>query len=264
MLSSKLYYIDSENRLNGTTNKFSYSMQVPDGKFDSVVCLAASIPMSFYTIEDGFNTFVLTELDVQTTITVPIGNYTVMNFPLVIKALLNGASPHLWTYNITFPSSVTSGTRGRFIYTVSGNTGQPSFFFTNEMHEQFGFLKSTVNTFVDNILESTCVVSFIPDTRLFIHSDICINYDDGDSVLQEIYSNNVVPMSMISYQLSTDPVAYSKKLRIDNSNVYNFWLTNKNNDIIDLNGLDILITVLLFKKDDILKKYIQYLLLKSE
>ncbi|MDR3502854.1 MAG: hypothetical protein P4L79_09750, partial [Legionella sp.] len=147
---------------------------------------------------------------------------------------------------MAYPSTSTSANTGKYTFSVTGNgTFQPSFSFTNEMHEQFGFSLGVVYPFVGGSLMSANVVSFVPETRVFIHSDIGINHDDGDSVLQEIYGNNTIPLSMMSYQLTTDPSAYSKQLRSDKHNVYNFWLTDKGGNQILLNGQDIMITLLL-------------------
>jgi hypothetical protein len=111
------------------------------------------------------------------------------------------------------------------------------------------------------------VVSFVPETRVFIHSDIGINFDDGDTVLQEIYGNNTVPLSVMSYQLTTDPSAESKKLRSDHNNTYHFWITDKNGVHINLNGQDLMITILAYRKDnftDIFRTFIQHQLLKAD
>ena len=158
IIASKKYYINSEQRLEGTTNSFAFGMQVPANKFDSVVVLQASIPMSFYTVEDGFNTFILTELGVDTIITVPPANYNVTSYPIVVKALLNSNSPNGWVYDMVFPISYTSGNTGKFTYTVTGNSGQPSMTFTNEMHEEFkikvrGYDPVEVDEFLDAICD---------------------------------------------------------------------------------------------------------------
>jgi len=207
------------------------------------------------------------ELGIDRTVTIPVGNYNVTSFASVVTGLLNGTSPNGWTYIMAFPNTSNGANTGKFNFAVTGNGGnQPSFKFTNENHEQFGFGLNMYYPFNDNILQSVNVVSFIPETRLFLHSDLGINYDDGDSVLQEVYAGNTVPMSVISSQLTTDPSAYSKAIRTD-TNIYHFWFANKNGDRIDLNGQDVLITLLVYRKDNFtetFRRYIQLQLLQSE
>lgn len=268
MLASKLVYVNSELRSSGTSSNFTFRIGMPEQRFDRVCVLQMSIPQSYYIIDEVSQTFILRELGIDTVVTVPVGNYNVTTFASVVTGLLNTASPNLWTYKMSFPNTSNGANTGKFNFTVTGNgTDQPSFKFPNEIHEQFGFDLHTYYPFSANVLQSLNVVSFIPETRVFLHSDIGINYDDGDSVLQEVYAGNTVPMSVISYQLTTHPDAYSKAIRSDTNNIYHFWLTNKSEDAINLNGQDILITLLLYKKDnftDIFKKYIQLQLLQNE
>lgn len=269
ILASKLFYINSELRSSGTSDNFTYSLSIPDNqKFDRVCVLQASIPQSYYIVASNSNTFTLIELGVPTTITIPIGNYNVNNFALVITTLLNSSSPNLWTYQMVYPLSVNNSNMGKFNFTVTGSGGsQPSLFFATEVHEQFGFNLNTTNTFVGGILTSSNVVSFVPETRIFIHSDLGINFDDGDSVLQEIYGNNSIPLSMMSYQLTTDPSAYSKKIRSGNDNFYRFWITDKNDTPIQLNGQDIMITLLAYRKDnfsELFRTYVQHQILSND
>ena len=268
MLASKIWYINSEERQSGSSSDFTFQMQMPKDKFDRVCVLQASIPQSYYIVEAFANTFIVRELGVDITVTVPVGNYNVFSFATAVASLLTSASTHSWVYTLTYPNSFSQANTGKFNFAVTGNgVNQPSFKFANELHEQFGFERFVYYPFVASALQSLNVISFVPETRLFIHSDIGINYDDGDSILQEIYGNNVAPLSVISYQLTTDASAYSKQLRSDANNIYHFWLTNKNGDKVDLNGQDILITLLAYKRDnftEVFKNYIQIQLLKQQ
>jgi hypothetical protein len=77
ILTSRIYYIDSEERITGTSSKFSYLIEIPEGeKFDRVVVLAMTIPLSYYLIRSPHNTFTLDEGGATAIITVPEGNYS--------------------------------------------------------------------------------------------------------------------------------------------------------------------------------------------
>lgn len=101
------------------------------------------------------------------------------------------------------------------------------------------------------------MVKFVPEDSLYIHSDIV---SDGDSdVLQEIFNGNSVPLSNAVYQCF-DVQGYSKALRTNKSNIYWFALNDENGKRIDLNGLNMVFTLLLFKRDnmsDLLKAFMK-------
>jgi hypothetical protein len=253
-LSSQIYYVNSTNRLSGTNGHFSYQIQLPPNcDFDHVCLLAANVPISYYMVPTGYNTFVLTErksgVDTLTTITIPIGNYTVNSFKTVLATLLNAASPNHWTYAITFPNAYTSVQTGKFTYTVTGQlTGDySSFTFTNALNELMGFVENSTNQIIGSLV-STNVISFVPETNIIIHSDICA--DGRSDILGEIFNNNSVPLSNACYQCP-DVSGYSKPFRTLTSNVYSFSLTDEHGRNLDLNGLNCVFTLILFKQDNL-------------
>jgi hypothetical protein len=107
-------------------------------------------------------------------------------------------------------------------------------------------------------LSSLTTVNFGAESTLFIHSDIS---DNGDSdVLQEIYAGNTQSLSYITYQCST-PDLYSKALQTNQSSVFRFSLTNEKKQLLNLHGVNMQLTICLYKKDDtneLIRKYIQY------
>lgn len=258
------FIINSVNRLSGTDGSFSYYIPIDlSAGYDSVCLLGASIPKSYYLVQLGFNTFTLQENGVNAIITIPPGNYSYITWMLTVIPLLNSASPNGWTYNITYPNrSITTDT-GLFTYTVSGNSSQPSIITTVNVYEQLGFALNSTNTFVGNTLTSTSVINFTPEETLLIHSDIADN--KSNDILNEIYDDNTVPLSYIVYQC-TSMEAYSSKLKLNSSRSFSFSLTNENNQPKDLNGRNMLLTVLVFKKEtifDLIRSLIKVKLLNS-
>jgi len=126
------------------------------------------------------------------------------------------------------------------------------------VNEQLGFATNSINTFTDGKLISTTTVNFGAESSLFIHSDIA---DNGDSdVLQEIYAGNTETLSYITYQC-TAPELYSKELQSNQSNVFSFSLTNEKRQLMNLNGVDLQLTICLYKKDntnELISRYIKY------
>ena len=93
-------------------------------------------------------------------ITIPPGNYSAKVFALVVVPLINAASPNGWIYSMALPNQNAQASTGKFIYTVTGNSSQPSIICTENVNEQLGFLDNSINTFVDDELSSLTTVNF--------------------------------------------------------------------------------------------------------
>jgi hypothetical protein len=246
----KIFVVNSRNGIEGTDEKFSFTFEIPKNeKYDRVCVLSAIIPKSYYLIQSGKNTFTLSENGTNTVITVPPGNYSRRQFQAKITTLLNAGTAHAYTYAISVPNTTTGGDDGKYTYTVTGNGGvQPSFIFTTYLYEQFGFAINSTATFAASSLISDNVVKFQLEDALLIHSDIAIN--DNNDVLQDIFVDNG-DFSSIKF-INFAPEAYSKQLALQGkSNVYHFTLTNEDGDIMNLNGLNIVLTILIWKENDI-------------
>jgi hypothetical protein len=249
--NSRIFYINSEFKTVGTNSNFSYEIKIPLSEgYDRVCVLQASIPLSFYLVQNGVNTFQLNEIPdsgipILTTFTIPEGNYNYSNFMTVVTGLLNAdtASRHNWIYAMAFDKLT-----GKYVYTVNGSsiTGI-ELIFTSHLSQQFGFDKHSTNAFTGTLLTSTNTINFVPESTIYVHSDICVSDND---ILQEIYSNNTIPYSQITYQLSTDIDAYSKPLRTAHADSFSFYITDEEGDELITNGQNVLFTLLLYKRDE--------------
>jgi len=262
MLTNKrIYYINSHNRINGTHSDFLHKVDIPPGEsYDRVCVLSAIIPKSYYLIQQNFNTFTLRENGVNATVTIPVGNYTAITFKTTLQTALNTATMNGWVYTVTFNQQ-----NGKYTYTVAGNGGnQPTFITTTNVYEQLGFDSNSVVNFVGNTVTSTNVIKMQVEDAIFIHSDMSCS--EESSVLQEIFTAGSADFSSIKYEC-LDFIGYSKVLSSDKNNVYRFTITNEDGRILDLNGLNVNITLCVYKKDDInqqIRNYLKFKLLMSE
>ena len=256
-IEKKLYYINSRNRIGGTDESFSYEINMKTFEPTHCLVLQANIPKSFFIVQDGENTFTLTEEDVNSVvITVPPGNYSRISFKTAVQSLLNLNSPGAYTYTITTPNSST-GDNGKYTFTCAGHTLETKIIMAsdNNLYELFGFDIGSTNTFTSGTLESSNVIKMSKEDSVFIHSDIVA---DG-SILQEVYAVENSDFSNIVFQQFA-PEYYIKPLKSNQSNVFTFYLTNEDGDSLNLNGLNWNMTLCLFRKDntnDILKDYLR-------
>jgi hypothetical protein len=260
--SKRIYYINSANRLSGTDSDFSYKIDInPHDGFDSVCVLQCSIPKSFYLVSSGSNTFTLQEGASNVTVTLAIGNYVRSSFKNVLQSALNSTSPHSWVYTVSFPASTTADT-GLWTISVTGNAGvQPSLIFTTNLYRQMGFTENSTNTFVSNSITSVYPAALINEDTLYLHSNICSN--GQDSVLQEVFTGSNSSFSNITF-LCPSIEGYSKQLVTNSSSVFHFTLADEDGTSINLNGQNLLITLLLYKKNEIWKGLADFMKLISE
>jgi hypothetical protein len=229
---------------SGTSSSFTSQINLPQNlKFDYVTCMGASIPVSYYLLQAGFNTFTLSVGSTQYNLSLIPGNYGIDSFCDAVATLLNALSVGTFTlsYNNGF-STVNDG----LIYYTSTATGVVSLSFPSNsaINEQFGFSRGSTVTFIGGILTSTTCTSFLPENTILIHSDLADN--QGDDILQEIYAGNLQPFSIIHYQ-STAPIEYSKKLRIPTPLTITLSLTDEYNIPLNLNGVNCCITLLFYQ-----------------
>lgn len=263
-ISSQYFvYVNSNNRISGTNGNFSYAVDLPDDhNFTHVTVIDATIPKSYYLIQEGYNTFQLTEGVSSVTISVPIGNYLLSAWTTTLTGLLNANSPNGWTYAVTYPTGAFAET-GKLTYTVTGNSSQPSITVTNTLYEPFGFLSGSTNTFVSDGLVSSTVIKLQSEDRILISSDIC-NNPNSDNILVAINAGEVVPFSTITYE-NANPDYNTHEIK-QGKKVMNIAISNEAGINLTLNGLNMNMTLLFYRKEnimDIVKKFIQLLIAKK-
>lgn len=252
-----VFHINSRNRVTGTDSNFTYKLPINHNMdYDKVVLLDCSIPKSYYIVQDGLNSFILKEGINEYTITIEAGNYNRNSLKTTVQTALNTVSS--WDYTITNANINTTVDDGKYTFTVANNSSQPSFIFTNGLYEQLGFNSDSINDFVDDTLKSTNIVNLNPEGTLFIRSDICSN--EQDNILQNIIS---VQNSTFSYIVFTNSgiIEYSKNFSQSKYNVYRFKLTDENGNEINLNGLNLVFTLMIYKMnrvDNLIQGYIKY------
>jgi len=260
---SRIITINSRDRTSGTTSDFFYSLDLPSGHtFDSVVVLSALIPKSYYLIGTGRNTFTLIEDASSTIISVPIGSYGRTSLKNTLQTLLNASSPKGYTYTVSVPNATIGAETGKYTFSVTGNgLIQPIFQFTTSLNEETGFDANSSNQFSASSLTSTNVIRLQLEDSIMICSDCCDGGNNG--ILQEMLTTSNPDFSEVVFQ-QTEAEAYTKKL-IKTDHIH-IWICDENIVPIDINGSNVVITLLIYKKSNIytlIKDFLKFQLLKS-
>jgi len=174
--------------------------------------------------------------------------YLLNSFKNTISTLMTNASPNGLTYTLTYPSSSGADT-GKWTYTQTNGAIQSSIICNGHLFEPLGFLSGSTNVFTGTTLESTCVIKLQSEDRLLIHSNIA-NNPGQDDILVSINSTTSINYSSIAWD-NPSPEFYCHSLSSKNNNTYSFSLTDENGELIQLNGLNMNMTLLLFRVDPI-------------
>jgi len=259
-----LYHLNSANRSSGTNGDFEIKIDITNGynieDFDSVCLLSASIPKSYYAIQEGKNTFILTEGVVDTTITIPPGTYSATNFANLVASLLTTQSPNNWTYTCSINLSTA-----KFTWTSSGPPiSPPTFKVGDYLYERLGFDKGEIVEFNPiSGLTSKNVINMSPEADLFIRSNIIAGgADANEDIFYDVQASNIPAFGRIQV-IDSDPQEYTKVLN-NTTNIYNFFLTDEFGTKLNLNGLNWTATILFYKKSTLPDKIDSMIKLMAE
>ena len=266
----KVIYIDSGAQLTSAKNTWNIPIDINlEGDYNRITVIQSQIPVSYYVIGSGANTFTLTEGKSSVTVTITPANYNVFSFSSTVGALLNTASPNGYTYTIAYPNAYTSPDTGLLTYTVNSIVQTVSFTFPTKspLSEQFGFVTGSTNSFnvsgLTQTLTSTNVVNFTPENSLYIRCNFC----DGEStseqsdVLLAVYGSNVQPYSTITFT-NPCPLETSKRLSSRDRNL-SFSVCDENAQAIYMNGGNIQLTLMFFKDETVNTSIEEYIAMKT-
>jgi len=246
-VDSEIVYINSAARITGTSDSnFQYSFVLDTTKnYDYVVMLDCSIPKSFYNVAINNNTFTLVENSTPTIITLTAGNYSQKSLATALVAALNTSSPNGWVYACTFNTGNTTVNTGKYTFTVSGNSTQPSFIFALTLNEVIGFPPNSTNTFSAGTLVAPYVCNLSTENTIFIKSDICQN--TNDTILQNIIVASDPSFTYIDWN-NLLPAEYAKRFHYGHDNIFQFRITDEFDVELNTNGLNIVFSLMFFKR----------------
>lgn len=262
--SSVIIHINSKFRTQGSDDDFYYQIELAkNNKYSHVAVLSISIPKSYYLISEGENTFQIIERDVDTndivldeTITFPIGNYSITSFLYILNNLFTGA---LSNYSAVFPNSKTEAQTGKITFSHTNPNISEFKFQNNHLPEVMGFERDSTNGFVLGALTSKNICNFQKESTLFLHSNCSDNINDD--ILLEMFSSGSPDLSNINFENRGNLEEHSKLITSSQNNNYRFYLTDEFDKKVDLNGVNMLITLCFYEKQNInklIRRFIKY------
>lgn len=250
----RIIHINSAYRVHkpgSSDSNFDYLLNHPIEDETHVVLLRASIPKTFYLINEG-NRITLVEGTQSVDISMPAGNYSLSAFRDTLQTLLTQSSPEHYVYSIqaNIRGANRSVDTGKFTISVSAmpiGAPPPQLVIYDTLNEQLGFEQFTTYTFENGVIKAPYVYNMNRENTIFIHSDICRN--DEDDVLQEIYTTENISNSYITFQ-NDMPSHYMKEINKPGS-LFHFALTDEFGRTLDLHGININLTLCLSKKGEV-------------
>ena len=248
--SGRIMYVDSKNRITGSSSNFQINLQLPNNTWDSVVLMQASIPKSWYIISDLLknNTFQYQEgVGVVNTITIPDGSYNKISMAIVLKSLLQSVTSFgLNAFSITYSNNQSQQDTFKYTFASISATISKIIFSNNNLASILGFNNNTTNTFSIVPLQTPNAYNFASITRLFIKSSLS-NYADR-SILQEIFQSQ--PDQSIVYYNQLEIANNAKLFTENNDDIFTFVIQDRYGNVVDLNGIDWVCSILFFNRDD--------------
>ena len=250
----RIFSIDSKKRSDslGSIADFRTSTFLPrDHDFDRLTCLQVNLPKAWYML-DTDATFQLNEATgaVDTTVTIAGGrNYTSAEMETALAAALTAASAtgaNIFTYTVAF-----SAASGKFTITASSGDFTLTFNSTSDPNKSIakylGFTEGAVSSSsASSILISANIVNFQRYDVLYVRSDMASN--GGDDLLCSIYIGRTIDLAYVQWE-TPDAKYFSVGLADNVSSCSRFSLTDGDNKLVPMNGVNWQLTLQAFKSD---------------
>ena len=244
-IRKQLIFISSKQRLSGSAHDFMLNfndgmLKAEKGGFMRLTVVEATINRSWYSIQDGANTFQIIEshetYDNVIDITFPVAYYNAID----VRSTLSGLLPSGWTITYDRKTNKFTFTRDR--------DGTPStrFVFTNSLYEVLGLQKGEEPTFtmVNSVVTSSVPIRVSEENAVVIHTNLprkkYSSVDNHDVINQNFKESTILskipilapPFDNIVYQVSTPTFTYD--ISADNISAVRVWLTDENEKVLQV------------------------------
>jgi hypothetical protein len=241
-MNSDLIFINSYNREGGTSSNFTFdiSNQIRTGiNYEKISLVNCSIPKMYYLINNTSNELIINENSIDKVIYITNGNYSLLSLCSYLNDV-NNLNPYGIIYSYQFTPNINTG---KIKITVSGNSGNPIILkFSNENNPALILGFDEINYTFNNSIISPNICNFELTNSISICSDIVEN-----NIIFEI-TPNVLSYNYINYQ-NNELNHNNKKISKIKNIIEIYLIDNISNKLIDLNGVNMTLTICLFSDD---------------
>jgi hypothetical protein len=242
-MQSDIIFINSYDRVSGSTDNFTINVsnQIKSSiHYDKIALVNCSIPKSYYLINNTSNELIINEAGVDKYVYIQNGNYSLLSLCSYLNTSTNLSQyGTIYTYNFN-PNIQT----GKITITVSGNSGNNVIFkFSNDNNPALIIGFNEINYTFNSSITSPNICNLELTNSISICCDI---------VETEILFNitpNVLAYNYINYQNNSLDIT-SKKISKQITNNIRFYLVdNISNKAINLNGVNMSLSIVLITSD---------------
>lgn len=215
------------NYINGSRSNCEFylpQIEIPIQHHIYISVHSANIPYSFYNIDSTNNTLIYVISSISTTITITPGNYNAIQLAAYLQSLMPN-------FRVTYNSITNKFTFLNTTYNFAFDTSSKCF-------SILGFSNTNVTSILKSLTSDKCVN---------MQSKQCINimsnFATGNISSFDMKSNkmlcciplNTQPYSNIIYE---NPSNFRSNLYTNVISYLNIMITDQENNVLDLNGLD--------------------------
>lgn len=223
--SQKVFSIDSSQRISGSSSNFAIKLNMPQSNaFNKCAVVVCEIPKSFYSLDSSStNTFLCN----ATTITIPKDVfYTASTFASAVQTALVSGMGVAMTCSYSSTTGKMTITHPSTTFTITA---------TGVLAKYLGLVSSTTTSSTGTSLVCTNISNMQRFDVLYIRASSVQN--NNDNVLLTIYPGLSTDLSVIQYS-NVDSSIHNCTIEGNNTNIMNFSLQDKDNNDVNLNGVD--------------------------
>lgn len=242
-MNTDIIFINSYDRTIGSSDNFTVNISnqlKSNHEYDKISLVNCSIPKSYYLINNTSNELIINENGIDKYVYIQNGNYSLLSLCSWLNTATN-LSPYGVSYLYNFNPNIQTG---RITITVTGNSGNNVIFkFSNDNNPAlilgFDEIQYTFNSSITS--PNIC--------NLELTNSISICCDVVENAILFSITPNVLSYNYINYQNNSLENTSKKINRQIRNNIKIYLLDNISGKSINLNGVNMSLSIVLFSSD---------------
>jgi hypothetical protein len=242
-MNTDIIFINSYDRTIGSSDNFTVNISnqlKSNHEYEKISLVNCSIPKSYYLINNTSNELIINENGIDYYVYIQNGNYSLLSLCNWLNTA-NNLSQYGVTYLYNFNPNIQTG---RITISVTNNNGNDVIFkFSNENNPALILGFEEINYTFNSYIISPNICNMELTNSISICCDIVEN-----EILFSI-TPNVLAYNYINYQNSNLDLTCKKINRQIRNNIKIYLLDNISGKSINLNGVNMSLSIVLFSSD---------------